>query len=92
MERLFEEIIPTGLLDNGAKVHNGDFIAHMLHNTHVMGNEKIGQIELTLKFPQQIKNLGLDRHVEGRNRFIAYDQIGLASQSPGNDDALTLTA
>ena len=47
---------------------------------------------LRLEVGQQVEDLGLDRHVEGRDRLVADEQVGLGHQGPGDADALALAA
>ena len=58
----------------------------------VVRDEQIGQPELVLQVLEQVDDLGLDRHVEGRDRLVADDQLGPQGHGPGDADALPLAA
>ena len=64
----------------------------MLDHAHVVGDEQVGQPELALELLEQVQDLGLDRHVEGRDRLVADDQVGLEDERAGDADALALAA
>ena len=64
----------------------------MLDDAHVVGDEQVGQAELALERLQLVEHLGLDRDVEGRDRLVADDQVGLEDQRPGDPDPLPLAA
>ena len=57
-----------------------------------MGNEQVGQSQLILQILQQVDDLSLDRNVEGRDGFVANDEIGLGGQGSSDADALPLPA
>ena len=80
----------VGQFHNFSQVHHRHPVAHMLHHRQVMGDKQIGQAEFRLEVLEQIDDLGLDRHVQGRHRLIADDQIGIQGQGTGHADALAL--
>jgi hypothetical protein len=47
---------------------------------------------LISKIHQEIKDLGLDRDIQGRDGFIGDDQIGMKGNSPGDTDPLALSS
>ena len=53
-----------------------------------MGNKQIGQIQVVLQVLHQVQNLGLNGHVQSRNRLVADDEFGVQRQGPGNADPL----
>ncbi len=57
-----------------------------------MGEEQIGQIELSLELVEQVEDLRLDRHVEGRRRLVEDDQLRVEGDGPGDGEPLPLTA
>jgi len=57
----------------------------------IMGDEQIREAELLLEPFEEIDDLGLDRHVERRDRLVAHDEARAECQCPREADALTLT-
>ena len=53
-----------------------------------MRDENDGGAGLGAQLAHQVQNLRLDRHVEGRGRFVGDEQLGLAGQRHRNHDAL----
>jgi hypothetical protein len=85
-----EQVVPLAELGDAAQVHHRDAIADVLDDAHVVGDEHVGQPELTLERLEQVEHLRLDRHVEGRHRLVAHDQVGFEDECPGDADALAL--
>ncbi|MCY1309442.1 hypothetical protein D9M70_595380 [compost metagenome] len=57
-----------------------------------MADHQIGEAELFLKVEQQVDDLCADRYVEGRDRLVEHDDLGLEDQRAGDADALALAA
>ena len=57
-----------------------------------MGDEDDGVVELLLKVLDELENLGLDGDVQCRGGLVADQNLRLAGQSDGDDDALAHTA
>ena len=51
-------------LDDLAEVHDGDSIADVADNRQVVGDEDIGEVQLSLELDQQIEHLRLDGYIE----------------------------
>jgi serine kinase of HPr protein (carbohydrate metabolism regulator) len=64
----------------------------VLHHGEVVGDEQIGKAEAALQVLQQVDDLRLDRDVEGGDRLVAHDQVGIDRQRAGDADALALAA
>src|SRR5262249_17960662 len=64
----------------------------MLDDRKIMGDKQIGEPELLLQVLQEIDDLGLDRYIQRRHRFVADDQLWLDSERTRDTDALALTA
>ncbi len=64
----------------------------MLHRGEVVGDEEIGEVEFLLEVFEQVHHLRLDRHVEGRDRFVGHDQFRLGGERAGDADSLSLAA
>ena len=79
-------------LDNFADVHDSDAIADMGDDAEIVGDEDVGEPHLFLQLLQEVEDLGLHRDIEGGDRFVGDDKVGLADEGAGDADALTLTA
>ena len=75
-----------------AEVHHRHPVADVLDHRQVVGDEHQRQAVAGLQVLEQVEDLGLHRHVEGRHRLVADDQLGLEHQGPGDGDALALAA
>src|SRR5215213_9462854 len=58
----------------------------------VMGDEEIGDVEVTFEIEHQVEHLGADRHVEGGYRLVAHDEAWVDTEGAGDRDPLQLTA
>src|SRR6266478_5992133 len=79
-------------LDDATEIHDRNALADMLDDRQIMGNKEISETEFLLQVLQQIDDLGLDRHIQCRYRFIADDQFRLDGERARDTDALALTA
>ena len=57
-----------------------------------MRDKNIAQLTLLLKIQQKIQNLCLDGHVQGGDRFVTDNKLGIQRQRPGNPDSLPAAA
>ena len=73
-------------------VHDRHPIGYLGHHPEVMGNPDHRQAVFGLQFTDQIHDLGLDGHIEGRGRFIGDQQFRLARQRHSNHGALAHTS
>ena len=87
-----EEFATVGELGDAPEIHDRDPVADVLDDTHVVSDEDVRQPELALELLQQVQDLGLDRHVQGRHGLVTDDEVGLEDQRPGDADALALAA
>ena len=71
------QVTSGGDLHDITQVHDRDTVADVPDHGQVMGNEKIGQVELLLKILQQVDDLRLDGNVKGRHRLITNDKLRL---------------
>ena len=70
MFRRPEHVVSRRKFDDLTQIKNRYSVANVLHDAQAVGNEHIGQIVLQLQFLQQVYDLGLDRNIQGRGRFI----------------------
>jgi hypothetical protein len=82
----------VGDLDDLAEIHDRDAIGHLPYDAEVVRDEEISEAQPLLELHQQIDDLRLDRHVEGRDRLVADDEVWLERQRPGDADSLPLAA
>jgi hypothetical protein len=62
------------------------------HDVEVVRDEQVAQAEAALQFRQQIENLAAHRGVQRRHRFVQHDHFRLHDDTPGDRDALSLSA
>ena len=79
-------------LDDLAEIHHRDPVADVLDDRKVVGDEQVRQSELRAQVREQVEDLGLDRHIERRDRLVTDDELGLDRERPGDADALPLAA
>src|SRR5208282_1556440 len=58
----------------------------------VVADEEIGELVLLLQLAQEIDDLRLHRHVEGRGRLVEHDEARREHHRPRDGDALALAA
>ena len=92
MERVLVERGGRRDLDDLAEVHHGHAVGDVADDREVVGDEQVGQPEVVLEALEQVDDLRLDRHVEGADRLVADDQVGLHGERPGDPDPLPLAA
>jgi hypothetical protein len=49
-----------------------------------VADEEVGEAELVLEIEQEVQDLGLDRLVEGGDRLVQDDELGLERQGAGD--------
>src|SRR5918999_540115 len=64
----------------------------MPYHRKVVRHKQIGELEVVLEVVEQVDNLGLNRHVEGRHRLVEHNQPRLQREGPRHPDALALAA
>ena len=74
------------------EIHDGDAVGQVLDDAEIVGDEKVGEVELRAQVHEQVQDLRLDRHVERCDRFVADQHVGLHRERAGDADALALTA
>jgi len=71
---------------------NCDLVADVFNDGEVVGNKEISKVELFLEIHQKVDDLGLDRDIEGTDRFVADDKLRFDGKGAGNADALALAS
>src|SRR3954470_14521853 len=92
MARGVEERVRVGHLHDLAEVHDGDAVAHVAYDAEVVRDEDDREPEVALELLEQVDDLGLDRHVERRDRLAGDDELRLQRDGARDADALALTA
>ena len=64
----------------------------MTHHGEVVGDEEVRQAELVLELLEQVHDLGLDRHVQSRDRLVQHDHPRVQRERTRDADSLTLPA
>src|SRR6516162_4465967 len=92
MLRCADERLSLAALDDLAQVHDDDHVAHMRNGCEIVGDEQVGQAQLSLQIPQQVEDLGTDRHVKRGHGLVEHDKLRRQCQSARDGDALPLPA
>jgi len=73
-----------------AEVHDRDVVGDVPHHREVVRDEQVCEPALPLQIGEQVEDLCLHRHVERAHGFVAYDELRLDRQRPGDPHALPL--
>ena len=92
VQRFPVEPVAGRQFDDLAEVHHGHPVGDVADHAEVVGNEQVGEPEPLLQILEKVDDLGLDRHVERGDRFVADDELGLEGEGAGDADALALAA
>src|SRR5262245_27423635 len=76
-------------LDQAARVHHRDLVAHLGDDTEVVRDEDQGEVVRALQVAQEPQVLRLDREVEARGGLVGDEDPRLARDCDRADDALT---
>jgi len=79
-------------LDDPSEIHDTHAITHVFHDTKVVRDQQVGEPVGCLQIHHQVQDLGLDRDVQCRDRFVGNDQLGQECQRPSDADALPLAS
>ena len=78
------------LFDEYAVVHDRNPLADLADHFEVVGDQDHRKFVLSPQPGNQLQNLGLNRHIEGRHRLIEDQQPRPGRERPGDGDALPL--
>ena len=74
-----------------AMFKDGDLVADVLHDSEIVGDKKIGQVQFFLEIHQKIHDLSLDGDVQSADGFVADNEFRFNGESAGNADPLALS-
>ena len=66
--------------------------AHMMDHMQIMRDEQVGKSQLLLQFLKGVDDLRLDGNIQGGDRLVADDELGVDRQGARDADALALPA
>ncbi|MGX1154842.1 hypothetical protein RKD39_002420 [Streptomyces albogriseolus] len=89
---LAQHFADAAALHGPARVHHQQVVGHVGDDAEVVGDEDDRGPELLLEVLEQVEDLRLDRHVQGRGRLVGDQQVGVADQRHGDHGALAHTA
>ena len=87
-----EDVLHRAGLHNLAGVHHRHPVRHAGHHAQIVGNQDDGRVGLLFNLRQQVHNLGLDGHVQGRGGLDGNEHLGVAGEGHGNHGALAHAA
>src|SRR5581483_1787688 len=92
VQRRSVEVAREGYLDDAAQIHDRYSRDYVGDHREIVGDEEVGEAELVLQILQQVDHLRLDGDIEGGDRLVADDELGLHRQRAGDADPLPLPA
>ena len=82
MLRIFEKQFGRGPFDDTPEIHDVDPIHILGHHRHVVGDVDRRHVLFGLKFLDQLENLRLHGHVEGRRRLVGDEELRARRRAP----------
>src|SRR5215470_14905823 len=92
MQRVVEQLVAIGQLDDAAEIHHRDTLTEMPYDREIVGDEQVGETEARAQILEQVDDLRLDRHVERGHCLVANDEFGLERERARDPDPLALAA
>ena len=86
--RMLEDGRGVAFLDDLARVHHPDAIAHRPDDAQVVGDQEDRGVRLRLERANEVENARLDRRVKPGRRLVEDEQLGVRGERDGDDDAL----
>src|SRR5881275_3043952 len=86
--RVVEDLLLVPLLDDPAGVHDEDPVGDVGDDAEVVRDQDDRRAEVALQVLDQLQDLSLDRHVEGRGRLVCDQQVRVAGQRQRDHHAL----
>src|SRR2546429_114997 len=88
MRGRFVDLLARSRLDQPARIHDRDPVAHLGDDAEVVRDEDQREIVRALQVAQELQVLRLDREVEARRGLIGDEDLWLARDRDRADDAL----
>ena len=85
------DLLRGAFFNKFAMFKDGDLVADVLHNSEIVGDKKIGQVQFFLEIHQKIHDLSLDGNVQGTDGFIADNEFRFNGKGTGDTDPLALS-
>src|SRR5262245_5576735 len=92
MARFGENASRRSALNDAPEVHHRDTRGNVSHHREIVADEDVSEPQSLLQIFEQVQDLTADRNVEGGDRLIAHDELGLRREGPRDGDALALAA
>ena len=90
--RLGEQRLRRRGFNDASGVHDGNAISVTGHNTQVVGDEDDAHLVFVAQLVDEVEDLHLRRHVQGRRGLVRDEDARLAHEGHGDHDALTHAA
>jgi hypothetical protein len=87
-----EDVGDGPVLQDHAVLEDQHLAADVLDHAEVVGDEQVAEPEALLQVRQEVEDAGLHGDVEGRDGFVADDDLRLGGERAGDGDALPLPA
>ena len=80
------------LLNDSAGIHHQHALSDLRHHTEIVSDQHQRHVVLLAQLQQQRHDFRLNRHIQGRRRFIGDDDLRVQQQCDGDDNALAHAA
>ena len=90
--RVVEDLRGRPGLHDEALAHDGDPVGEVGHHAHVVGDEHNGAVQFVPQVAHEVKDFGLDGHVEGGGGLVGNQQLRVAGERLRDHGALALPA
>src|SRR5882724_1915279 len=92
VQRLRVKISRRSNFDNAAEIHHRNARRDVFNDRQAVRNEEVGKLEFLLQVLKQVDYLCLYGDIEGRNRFVRNNQLGIEGQRARDANALPLSS
>ena len=87
-----EDLLFGPLFNDAAVEHDDNLVGDGFNRCQVVGNEQVGNLQLSLQAEQQLQYSFGHQLIQGRSNLVADDQVRLGGQGAGDADTLFFTA
>jgi hypothetical protein len=92
VRRSLEHLGDGAVLDYATEVHHGDVVRDVRHDRQLVRDEEDRDSQVPLDLGEQVEDLGLYRHVQGADRLVREQHVGLRRQCSRDRHPLSLSA